>query len=114
MPLPVDVQALTVYLPDSDGGGGGEDEQGTGPSTLTIVRAHLIERIYPAMRRPVLSTVAATMLRSGASMTEIGEVAGIDPNWRNLYQLDFDGLRSIGSPRGPALGSPDDVHSIRR
>jgi len=119
MPLPVDVgEALTSYLrtdrppcktrrvfvcmkaPRSGF---------AGPSTLTTIVRRALDRadLHPAMRgaHVLRHSLATTMLRSGASMTEIGEILRHrTPNTTEIYaKLDFDGLRSLAHP-WPSVG----------
>jgi site-specific recombinase XerD len=119
MPLPVDVgEALAAYLrmdrprcqtrrvfvcmkaPRSGF---------AGPSTLTTIVRRALHRagLQPAFKGAHLlrHTLATTMLRSGASMGEIGEVLRHrTPSTTEIYaKLDFDGLRSVAHP-WPAVG----------
>jgi site-specific recombinase XerD len=119
MPLPVDVgEALTVYLrtdrppcktrcvfvcmkaPRTGF---------AGSSTLTTIVRRALDRadLHPAMRgaHVLRHSLATTMLRSGASMTEIGEILRHrTPNTTEIYaKLDFDGLRSLAHP-WPSVG----------
>jgi len=119
MPLPVDVgEALTSYLrmdrpscktrrvficmkaPRSGF---------AGPSTLTTIVRRALDRadLYPALRggHVLRHSLATTMLRSGASMNEIGEVLRHrNPSTTEIYaKLDFDGLRTLANP-WPSLG----------
>jgi integrase/recombinase XerD len=119
MPLPVDVgKALTSYLrldrpacktrqvfvcvkaPRSGF---------AGPSTVTTVVRRAIDRagLHPAFKgaHVMRHSLATTMLRSGASMGEIGEVLRHRiPNTTEIYaKLDFDGLRSLAHP-WPGIG----------
>jgi integrase/recombinase XerD len=119
MPLPVDVgEALTSYLrmdrppcktrrmficmkaPRSGF---------AGPSTLTTIVRRALDRagLYPALRgaHALRHSLATTMLRSGASMNEIGEVLRHrSPSTTEIYaKLDFDGLRTLANP-WPSLG----------
>src|SRR5437763_14311585 len=119
MPLPVDVgEALTVYLrtdrppcktrrvfvcmkaPRSGL---------AGPSTLTTIVRRALDRadLHPAMRgaHVLRHSLATTILRSGASMTEIGEILRHrTPNTTEIYaKLDFDGLRSLAH-QWPSVG----------
>jgi site-specific recombinase XerD len=119
MPLPVDVgEALTTYLRT--------DRPPcktrrvfvcmkaprcgfAGPSTLTTIVRRALDRadLHPAMRgaHVLRHSLATTMLRSGASMTEIGEILRHrSPNTTEIYaKLDFDGLRSLAHP-WPSVG----------
>ena len=119
MPLPVDVgEALTSYLrmdrppcktrrvfvcmkaPRSGF---------AGPSTLTTIVRRALDRasLYPALRgaHVLRHSLATTMLRSGASMNEIGEILRHrNPSTTEIYaKLDFDGLRTLANP-WPNLG----------
>ncbi len=119
MPLPVDVgEALTSYLrmdrppcktrrvfvcmkaPRSGF---------AGPSTLSTIVRRALDRadLHPAMRgaHVLRHSLATTMLRSGASMNEIGEVLRHrTPNTTEIYaKLDFDGLRTLAHP-WPSVG----------
>jgi site-specific recombinase XerD len=75
-----------------------------GPSTLTtIVRRALVRAdLHPAFKGAHLfrHSLATSMLRSGATMTEIGEVLRHRvPNTTEIYaKVDFDGLRSLAHP----------------
>jgi len=114
MPLPVDVgQALASYLradrprcktrrvfvcmkaPRSGF---------AGPSTVTTIVRRALHRagLQPTFKGAHLlrHTLATTMLRSGASMREIGEVLRHRlPSTTEIYaKLDFDGLRSLAHP----------------
>jgi integrase/recombinase XerD len=119
MPLPVDVgKALTSYLrmdrppcktrrvfvcmkaPRSGF---------AGPSTLTTIVRRALDRagLYPALRgaHVLRHSLATTMLRSGASMNEIGEILRHrSPSTTEIYaKLDFDGLRTLAHP-WPSVG----------
>jgi integrase/recombinase XerD len=119
MPLPVDVgEALTAYLrmdrppcktrrvfvcmkaPRSGF---------AGPSTLTTIVRRALDRadLYPALRgaHVLRHSLATTLLRSGASMNEIGEVLRHrNPSTTEIYaKLDFDGLRTLAHP-WPSVG----------
>jgi len=119
MPLPVDVgEALTSYLrmdrpacqtrrvfvcmkaPRSGF---------AGPSTLTTIVRRALDRadLFPAVRgaHVLRHSLATTMLRSGASMNEIGEILRHrTPNTTEIYaKLDFDGLRTLAHP-WPSVG----------
>jgi integrase/recombinase XerD len=80
-----------------------------GPSTLsTIVRRALDQAdLYPALRgaHVLRHSLATTMLRSGASMNEIGEILRHrTPSTTEIYaKLDFDGLRTLAHP-WPSVG----------
>jgi integrase/recombinase XerD len=114
MPLPVDVgEALTSYLrvdhprcktrrvfvcmkaPRSGF---------AGPSTVATIVRRALDRagLCPAFKgaHVLRHTLATTMLRSGASMGEIGEVLRHRlPSTTEIYaKLDFDGLRSLAHP----------------
>jgi integrase/recombinase XerD len=119
MPMPVDVgEALTSYLrmdrppcktrrvfvcmkaPRSGF---------AGPSTLTTIVRRALDRadLYPALRgaHVLRHSLATTMLRSGASMNEIGEILRHrTPSTTEIYaKLDFDGLRTLAHP-WPSVG----------
>jgi len=119
MPLPVDVgEALTSYLrtdrppcktrrvfvcmkaPRSGF---------AGPSTLSTIVRRALDRadLYPALRgaHVLRHSLATTMLRSGASMNEIGEILRHrTPSTTEIYaKLDFDGLRTLAHP-WPTVG----------
>jgi site-specific recombinase XerD len=119
MPLPVDVgEALTSYLrmdrppcktrrvfvcmkaPRSGF---------AGPSTLSTIVRRALDRadLYPALRgaHVLRHSLATTMLRSGASMNEIGEILRHrTPGTTEIYaKLDFDGLRTLARP-WPSVG----------
>jgi site-specific recombinase XerD len=114
MPLPIDVgEALTSYLrtdrppcktrrvfvcmkaPRSGF---------AGPSTLSTIVRRALDRadLYPALRgaHVLRHSLATTMLRSGASMNEIGEILRHrTPSTTEIYaKLDFDGLRTLAHP----------------
>ena len=80
-----------------------------GPSTLTTIVRRALHRagLQPAFKGAHLlrHTLATTMLRSGASMGEIGEVLRHrTPSTTEIYaKLDFEGLRSLAHP-WPAVG----------
>ena len=80
-----------------------------GPSTLTTIVRRALDRadLHPAMRgaHVLRHSLATTMLRSGASMSEIGEILRHrTPNTTEIYaKLDFDGLRSLAHP-WPSVG----------
>jgi integrase/recombinase XerD len=120
MPLPVDVgEALTSYLradrppcktrrvfvcmkaPRSGF---------AGPSTLSTIVRRALDRadLHPALRgaHVLRHSLATTMLRSGASMNEIGEILRHrTASTTEIYaKLDFDGLRSLAHP-WPSVGS---------
>ena len=119
MPLPVDVgEALTSYLrvdrppcktrrvfvcmkaPRSGF---------AGPSTVTTIFRRALDRagLHPAFKgaHVLRHSLATTMLRSGASMGEIGEVLRHRlPSTTEIYaKLDFEGLRSLAHP-WPGIG----------
>jgi len=119
MPLPVDVgEALTSYLrtdrppcktrrvfvcmkaPRSGF---------AGPSTLSTIVRRALDRadLYPALSgaHVLRHSLATTMLRSGASMNEIGEILRHrTPSTTEIYaKLDFDGLRTLAHP-WPSVG----------
>jgi integrase/recombinase XerD len=119
MPLPVDVgEALTSYLradrppcktrrvfvcmkaPRSGF---------AGPSTLSTIVRRALDRadLHPALRgaHVLRHSLATTMLRSGASMNEIGEILRHrTASTTEIYaKLDFDGLRSLAHP-WPSVG----------
>jgi len=114
MPLPPDVgEALTFYL-----------RQGrpacrtrrlfvcmkapcrglAGPSTLTTIVRRALARadLHPPFKGAHLlrHSLATSMLRSGATMAEIGEVLRHRaPNTTEIYaKVDFEGLRSLAHP----------------
>lgn len=114
MPLPVDVgEALTGYLrtdrppcktrrvfvcmkaPRSGF---------AGPSTVTTIVRRALGRagLHPAFKgaHVLRHSLATSMLRSGASMSEIGEVLRHRAaSTTEIYaKLDFDGLRSLAQP----------------
>ena len=80
-----------------------------GPSTLTTIVRRALDRadLHPALRgaHVLRHSLATTMLRSGASMNEIGEILRHrTPNTTEIYaKLDFDGLRSLAHP-WPSVG----------
>jgi integrase/recombinase XerD len=119
MPLPVDVgEALTSYLradrppcktrrvfvcmkaPRSGF---------AGPSTLSTIVRRALDRadLHPALRgaHVLRHSLATTMLRSGASVNEIGEILRHrTASTTEIYaKLDFDGLRSLAHP-WPSVG----------
>lgn len=119
MPLPIDVgEALTSYLrmdrppcktrrmfvcmkaPRSGL---------AGPSTLSTIVRRALDRagLYPALRgaHVLRHSLATTMLRSGASMNEIGEILRHrNPSTTEIYaKLDFEGLRTLAHP-WPSVG----------
>jgi len=114
MPLPADVgEALTFYL--------SQDRPRcktrrvfvcmkaprrgfAGPSTLTTIVRRALDRadLHPAFKGAHLlrHSLATSMLRSGATMNEIGEVLRHRiPNTTEIYaKVDFDALRSLAHP----------------
>jgi site-specific recombinase XerD len=124
MPLPVDVgEALTVYLrtdrpscktrrvfvcmkaPRSGF---------AGPSTLTTIVRRALDRadLHPAMRgaHVLRHSLATTMLRSGASMAEIGEVLDIEPPTQRKSMPSSTSMVCVHwLTRGPALGAYDEL-----
>ena len=119
MPLPVDVgEALTAYLrkdrppcktrrvfvcmkaPRSGF---------AGPSTVSTIVRRALERaqLHPALKgaHVMRHSLATSMLRSGASMGEIGEILRHRiPSTTEIYaKLDFEGLRSLAHP-WPGVG----------
>jgi site-specific recombinase XerD len=75
-----------------------------GPSTLTTIVHRALARtdLHPPFKGAHLfrHSLATSMLRSGATMGEIGEVLRHrDPNTTEIYaKVDFDGLRSLAHP----------------
>jgi site-specific recombinase XerD len=75
-----------------------------GPSTLTTIVRRALDRadLHPAFKGAHLfrHSLATSMLRSGATMSEIGEVLRHRiPNTTEIYaKVDFDGLRSLAHP----------------
>jgi site-specific recombinase XerD len=75
-----------------------------GPSTLTSIVHRALARtdLHPPSKGAHLlrHSLATSMLRSGATMGEIGEVLRHrDPNTTEIYaKVDFDGLRSLAHP----------------
>jgi site-specific recombinase XerD len=75
-----------------------------GPSTLTTIVRRALDRadLHPAFKGAHLlrHSLATSMLRSGATMGEIGEVLRHRvPNTTEIYaKVDFDGLRSLAHP----------------
>jgi len=75
-----------------------------GPSTVTTIFRRALDRagLHPAFKgaHVLRHSLATTMLRSGASMGEIGEVLRHRiPSTTEIYaKLDFDGLRSLAHP----------------
>jgi site-specific recombinase XerD len=80
-----------------------------GPSTVTTIVRRALHRagLHPAFQgaHVLRHSLATTMLRSGASMGEIGEGRRHRaPNTTEIYaKLDFDGLRSLAHP-WPGVG----------
>jgi integrase/recombinase XerD len=80
-----------------------------GPSTVSTIVRRALHRagLHPAFKGAHLlrHSLARTMLRSGASMGEIGEVLRHRvPSTTEIYaKLDFDALRSLAH-RWPAMG----------
>ena len=119
MPLPVDVgEALTSYLRTDRPRGktrrvfvcmNAPRSGFAGPSTVTTIVRRALSRagLQPAFKGAHLlrHTLATTMLRSAASMSEIGEVLRHrSANTTEIYaKLDFDGLRSLAHP-WPTVG----------
>jgi site-specific recombinase XerD len=75
-----------------------------GPSTLTTIvrRALGYADLHPAFKGAHLlrHSLATSMLRSGATMSEIGEVLRHrEPNTTEIYaKVDFNGLRALAHP----------------
>jgi site-specific recombinase XerD len=75
-----------------------------GPSTLTTIvrRALAHANLHPVIKGAHLlrHSLATSMLRSGATMSEIGEVLRHrEPNTTEIYaKVDFNGLRSLAHP----------------
>jgi len=75
-----------------------------GPSTLTTIVRRALARadLHPAFKGAHLfrHSLATSMLRSGATMAEIGEVLRHRaPNTTEIYaKVDFEGLRSLAHP----------------
>jgi site-specific recombinase XerD len=75
-----------------------------GPSTLTTIvrRALAYANLHPVFKGAHLlrHSLATSMLRSGATMSEIGEVLRHRaPNTTEIYaKVDFNGLRSLAHP----------------
>ncbi|HEX5483591.1 MAG TPA: site-specific integrase, partial [Terriglobia bacterium] len=76
----------------------------SGPSTLTTIVRRALDRadLHPNFKGAHLlrHTLATSMLRSGATMAEIGEVLRHRiPNTTEIYaKVDFDSLRSLAHP----------------
>jgi site-specific recombinase XerD len=74
------------------------------PSTLTTIVRRALDRadLHPTFKGAHLlrHSLATSMLRSGATMREIGEVLRHRiPNTTEIYaKVDFDGLRSLAQP----------------
>ena len=119
MPLPVDVgQALAVYLrhdrPSSKTRRvfvcSKAPQRGfSGPSTVSTIVRRALDRagLHPGFKGAHLlrHSLATSMIRSGASMSEIGEILRHrSPSTTEIYaKLDFEGLRSLAQP-WPNLG----------
>ena len=119
MPLPVDVgEALTSYLRTDRPRGktrrvfvcmNAPRSGFARPSTVTTIVRRALSRagLQPAFKGAHLlrHTLATTMLRSAASMSEIGEVLRHrSANTTEIYaKLDFAGLRSLAHP-WPTVG----------
>jgi site-specific recombinase XerD len=75
-----------------------------GPSTLTTIVRRALDRadLHPPFKGAHLlrHSLATSMLRSGATMAEIGEILRHrSPNTTEIYaKVDFDGLRSLAHP----------------
>jgi integrase/recombinase XerD len=75
-----------------------------GPSTLTTIVRRALARadLHPAFKGAHLlrHSLATSMLRCGATMSEIGEVLRHrEPNTTEIYaKVDFNGLRSLAHP----------------
>jgi site-specific recombinase XerD len=75
-----------------------------GPSTLTTIVRRALARadLHPVFKGAHLlrHSLATSMLRSGATMSEIGEVLRHrEPNTTEIYaKVDFNGLRSLAHP----------------
>ena len=114
MPLPVDVgQALTVYLRHDRPSSKTRrvfvcrkaPQRGfSGPSTVTTIVRRALDRagLHPGFKGAHLlrHSLATSMIRSGASMSEIGEILRHrSPSTTEIYaKLDFEGLRSLAQP----------------
>ncbi len=119
MPLPVDVgQALAVYLRRDRPSSKTRrvfvcrkaPQRGfSGPSTVSTIMRRALDRagLDPGFKGAHLlrHSLATSMIRSGASMSEIGEILRHrSPNTTEIYaKLDFEGLRSLAQP-WPNLG----------
>jgi site-specific recombinase XerD len=81
------------------------------PSTVSTIVARALVRagLAPAMRGAHLlrHSLATTMVRRGASLTEIGQVLRHrSPNTTEIYaKLDFDALRDVAMPWPTARGA---------
>ena len=119
MPLPVDVgQALAVYLRHDRRSSKTRrvfvcrkaPQRGfSGPSTVSTIVRRALDRagLHPGFKGAHLlrHSLATSMIRSGASMSEIGEILRHrSPSTTEIYaKLDFEGLRSLAQP-WPNLG----------
>ena len=119
MPLPVDVgQALAVYLRHDRLSSktrrvfvcSKAPQRGfSGPSTVSTIVRRALDRagLQPGFKGAHLlrHSLATSMIRSGASMSEIGEILRHrSPSTTEIYaKLDFEGLRSLAQP-WPSLG----------
>ena len=119
MPLPVDVgQALAVYLRHDRLSSktrrvfvcSKAPQRGfSGPSTVSTIVRRALDRagLHPGFKGAHLlrHSLATSMIRSGASMSEIGEILRHrSPSTTEIYaKLDFEGLRSLAQP-WPNLG----------
>ena len=119
MPLPVDVgQALAVYLRHDRPSSKTRrvfvcrkaPQRGfSGPSTVSTIVRRALDRagLHPGFKGAHLlrHSLATSMIRSGASMSEIGEILRHrSPSTTEIYaKLDFEGLRSLAQP-WPNLG----------
>ena len=114
MPLPVDVgQALAVYLRHDRPSSKTRrvfvcrkaPQRGfSGPSTVSTIVRRALDRagLHPGFKGAHLlrHSLATSMIRSGASMSEIGEILRHrSPSTTEIYaKLDFEGLRSLAQP----------------
>ena len=119
MPLPADVgQALAVYLRHDRPSSKTRrvfvcrkaPRRGfSGPSTVSTIVRRALDRagLHPGFKGAHLlrHSLATSMIRSGASMSEIGEILRHrSPSTTEIYaKLDFEGLRSLAQP-WPNLG----------
>jgi integrase/recombinase XerD len=119
MPLPVDVgQALAVYLRHDRPSSKTRrvfvcrkaPQRGfSGPSTVSTIVRRALDRagLHPGFKGAHLlrHSLATAMIRSGASMSEIGEILRHrSPSTTEIYaKLDFEGLRSLAQP-WPSIG----------